>query len=153
MLMNELVWEFQYQIRNICSVSTEHLKYILSHQYILNTYAMTHAQTAPIGSCLLSSSDELTTKDSLAMSTPPTVQSSHRMDQQETSEDKCKSLLCLEQSGRASFLIICTHVHFSLLCVLTCFISTVSSNGMTEVTTPPQTISSPHNTPSGMTIS
>ena len=31
-----------------------------------------------------------------------TVQSPHRMDQQETSEDKCKSLLCLEQSGRAS---------------------------------------------------
>ena len=52
-------------------------------------------------------------------SSPPTVQSPHRMDQQETSEDTCKSLLCLEQSGRVS-LIICTHVHFSFLCVLTC---------------------------------
>ena len=66
---------------------------------------------------------------------------------------KFKSLLCLEQSGRASLLIICTHVHFSLLCVLTCFISTVSSDGTAEVTTHPQTTPSTHDALSGMTVS
>ena len=56
-----------------------------------------------------------------------TVKSPHRMVQQETSEDKCISLLCLEQSGRAPLLIIYTHVYISLSCVyLLVFISSYS---------------------------
>ena len=73
-----------------------------------------------------------------------TVQSPHRMDQQETSEDKCK---IFSQLGRASLL----KIFISLSCVFTCFISTVSSDGTVEVTTPPQTTPSPHDTLSGMT--
>ena len=84
-------------------------------------------------------------------STPPTVP--HRMDQQDSSEDRLKSLLCLEHSGRALLLIICTHVHFSLLCVLTCFFtSAVSSDEMAEVTTPPQTTPSLDDTLTGMMV-
>ena len=167
------------QHNSYISLSHTPYKHTHTHSSPHPTHTCT-SQTSPTRSSLLSIEDSTskhsTTEDSPApprddesfysateeldepVGPPPTatdesttVQSPHRMDQQETSEDKCKSLLCLEQSGRASLLIICTH--FSLLCVLTCFISTVSSDGTAEVTTPPQTTPFPHDTLSGMAIS
>ena len=128
---------------------------------ITTIHSTTHQDSIPVDAPAPPSDDEsfhsATEELDEPVGPPPTatnesttVQSPHRMDQQETSEDAYKSFLWPEQSGRALLLNICTRVHFSLLCVLTCFISTVSSDGTTEVTTPPQTTPHPHDTLSGM---
>ena len=97
-----------YSCLNLICCAQTLINYLHTHPPThTHTCTHTHTQASPTRSSLLSIEDS-TSEDS-------------QMDQQETSEDKCKSLLSLEQSGRASLLIICTHVHFSLLCVLTCF--------------------------------